>query len=126
LVFRVKHVGNHTKGDGATRGTETAQETRSQDHGPFGTGASKDLPNVDSAQGQLHNPKATVFLRERRPKLASNAVQNQKPGHAGPGVGDVVIAKVVLLVNAVNSIAIYTRVVVWKASVILTQRHLGF
>jgi hypothetical protein len=112
LVFRVKHVGNHTKGDGATSGRETTQETRSEDHGPLGTGASKDLPNVDSAQGQLHNPKATVFLRKRRPELASNAVQNQEPGHTGPSVGDVVIAKVVLLVNAANSIAIHTRIVV--------------
>jgi hypothetical protein len=123
LVIGVEHVGDHAERDGATSGTKTTQKTRNEYHVPFVTGTSENLPKVNGAQRQLHHPEPAILLRPGCPKLASEAVQDQEPGHAGSGIGEMIFTKVVLLVESADSIGVYRRVEVYQKLTIAGKVH---
>lgn len=77
--------------------------------------ASQDLPKVDSAKGDLHHPKATVLLRPRRPQLTTNPIEDEEVCHPRPGVGEVVVTEVVVVVEATNCVAVYGSVEIFRS-----------
>ena len=91
LVVGFPHVGDHSQGDGATGGGQTAEGAGDHDGGDIGSERDGDLPDVDEEQGELQDGLAAEFFRPGRPQLATETIGDEEEGGAGAGVlgGDV-------------------------------------
>ena len=112
LVLGVEHIGNHSQSYRATSRAETTKETCEQNLPPGVAGTGEDLPGIDGTEGKLHNELAPILLGPWRPELAAETVEDQEPGHPRSGVREVVVAEVVLDVEAAYRIRVDGRVVI--------------
>jgi len=102
LVLGTEHVGDHAKGDTATSGRQTAEDTAGKNGVEVLRQHAGDLEDVDETERGLHDPLATELLREGSPELAAETVSDEEShlaetslevrdtevlGHAGNGVG---------------------------------------
>lgn len=110
LILRIKHIRNHTERDTSTSRAHTAEDTSRKHHIPACAGASKDLPDVDSAERELHDRPTAKVLGPRRPQLATDAVGDQEPGQPCTRVGEVVGAQAVVLVEWGDGVGVDGRV----------------
>ncbi|KAH9868628.1 hypothetical protein J1614_007700 [Plenodomus biglobosus] len=113
LILRIKHIRHHTQRDGTPRRTKTPEQPGKQNLPPGIAQRRKNLPAVDREQGQLHNRLAAKLLGPRRPQLAAKPIQDQEPCHACPGIGEVVTAQVVLLVQSTDRTRVDCGIVVY-------------
>jgi hypothetical protein len=114
LVFGVEHISDHAESNRSASRAETTQKTSEKNLPPSTASSSKDLPKVDGSEGYLHHPEAAVLLRPRCPQLAPDAVQDQEPCRSGSGIGDMVVTKIVVLVQAANGIGVHSSIIVYS------------
>lgn len=102
LVLGAEHIGDHAKGDTATSGRQTAEDTGRKDSVEVWRQHAGNLEDVDETERGLHDPLATKLLREGSPEFAAETVSDEEGrltetglemrdaevlGHTGNGVG---------------------------------------
>jgi len=82
------------------------------------------LPEINGTERQLHDPPAAVFLGPWRPKLASEPIQDEEIRHAGSGIREDVVAKIVVLIETIDSIGVHGCVEIYEESATTLGNHI--